>query len=89
MYIFFSESKEGISCNVLHKTRKSLLQLIAWFDDVVHQDLDDTGESSLLVCLLLTVSRRAVITSQVGLVTTNLLILQGRCEDSPANTNTQ
>ena len=88
MYIFFSESKEGISCNVLHKTRKSLLQLIAWFDDVIHQDLDDTGESSLLVSLLLTVSR-GVITSQVGLVSTNLLILQGGCEDSPANTNTQ
>ena len=64
---------------------KSLLQCIARFDDVIHQDLDHTHTGSVLA-----VSRRGgVSTSQVRLVSTNLLILQGRCEDSPANTNTQ
>ena len=88
--IFFcllQESKGRISFHVL------LLQRITWFDDVLHQDLDDAGEaSSGFVCLLLLVTTsviRRVSTSQVGLVATNLLILQGGCEDSPANTNSQ
>ena len=43
--VFLIESKERISSNVLHKKMKSLLQLITWFDDVFHQDLDDTSEA--------------------------------------------
>ena len=60
-----------------------MIQLIAWSYDIIQHDLDDAGESSVIVCIVITIS--SLITSKVRLVSTNLLILQSWHEDSSTN----
>ena len=76
----FSNCSNYIFCFIIKPN--SLLQLIARFDDLIHHDLDDTGEAPGFVCLLLTGSA-----GQLGLLGADLLVLQGCGENSPANTS--
>ena len=83
-YEMFIVIKVHISCFDERK-EKSILQLITGLDDVIQEDLNDAGEAPVFV--LITSSTRGVTTSQVSLVATNLLILQGCREHSPDNIN--
>ena len=67
--------------DVLQRIIKSLLQCVTWLDGVLPSDLDHTDAGSLFVRLLLTAGGRA----GAGQLCTDLLVLQGRCEDSPAH----